>query len=119
MDFLKNYMKEQLMKFSLIALLTLVSVGCGNDERVSLEFPRDITVGNYELGTSTDYKGLYHPNFESSGYRLESGTMTINSLNVTAKIIEGTFNFMAKRRDPNEPDVTYEITEGNFSAEIH
>lgn len=91
----------------------------GNDERLELEFPGDITIGIYEFGTSSNYKGLYHLNFnESAGYLSESGTLTITSFNTTTKMIEGTFNFTAKRRNPSEPDIIYEITAGNFSTEL-
>ncbi len=89
-----------------------------NDEGLFLRFPRDITIGNYEFGTSTNYKGSYYPNFDEASYLSESGTLTITSFNASTKIIEGTFNFRANRRDPNDPDVTYEITAGSFSAEI-
>lgn len=91
----------------------------GNGERLSMEFPSDITIGNYEFGTSSNYKGLYYPNMGgSSGYLSESGTLAITSVDMNAGIVEGTFSFSAKRRGSNDPDVTYEITAGSFSAEI-
>lgn len=93
--------------------------GNGNDGRLSLVFPGDITVGNYEFGTSTNYEGSYYPNLGGSSYYVsESGTLTITSFNVTTRIIEGTFNFTARSVNPNDPVATYEITNGNFSAEI-
>jgi hypothetical protein len=93
--------------------------GNGNDGRLSLEFPGDITVGNYEFGTSTNYEGSYYPNLGGSSYYVsESGTLTITSFNATTRIIEGTFNFTARSVNPNDPVATYEITSGSFSVEI-
>lgn len=89
-----------------------------NEARLVLEFPNNISAGNYEFGPSTNHKGFFYPDFESSGYKSESGTLIITEFNTAANIIKGTFSFTAKHRNPAEPDVTYEITAGSFSAEI-
>ncbi|MRT15552.1 hypothetical protein F3C99_01105 [Vitellibacter sp. q18] len=89
-----------------------------NEAGLILEFPNNISPGNYEFGPSTNHKGFFYPDFQSSGYKSESGTLTITEFNTNANIIKGTFSFRAKPRNPDEPDVTYEITAGSFSAKI-
>lgn len=88
------------------------------NQNLSLSFSDELTVGTYSA--SSDYVGMYNPSLggDTNNYAGETGTMTITAIDLTAGTVEGTFSFSAKRLDPNDPDVTYEITEGSFSAEI-
>ncbi len=90
-------------------------------QNVSLSFPGDVTPGTYNFtGAFSDYVGSYNPSLGggTNNYISESGTLTITSFDPNTRTVEGTFSFSAKRLDPNDPDVTYEITAGSFSAEI-
>lgn len=101
--------------------ITITAINNATGQNVGLSFPGDFTVGSYEFtGGFSDYKGFYTPNLggETNQYFSESGMLTITSYDSDTGVIEGTFNFSAKRLDPNDPDVTYEITEGSFSVEI-
>ena len=87
-------------------------------QHLSLSFSDQLTVGTYDA--SSDFVAMYNPSLggETNNYAALTGTMTITSIDLNAGTVEGTFNFSAKRLDPNDPDVTYEITAGSFSAEI-
>ena len=91
------------------------------NQNLSLSFPSDITLGTYNFtGAFSDYVGSYNPNLggDTNNYISETGTLTITAVDLNAGTVEGTFSFTAKRFDPNDPDITYEITAGSFSAEI-
>lgn len=90
-------------------------------ENVSLTFPKEIAVGTYELGGAfSDYIGSYNPNLGggTNNYYSESGTLNITTNNASSGKIEGTFSFNAKRLDPNDPNVNYQVTNGSFSVEL-
>ncbi len=90
-------------------------------QHLSLTFPESITPGTYNFtGGFSDYIGFYNPNLGggTNNYVAESGTLKITSYNPSEGIIKGTFNFTAKRLDPNDPEVSYEITSGSFTGEI-
>ncbi|SRX72414.1 hypothetical protein AEQU3_00248 [Aequorivita antarctica] len=88
------------------------------NQNLSLSFSDNLTVGTYSA--ASDYVGMYNPSLGggTNNYAAETGTLTITAIDLTAGTVEGTFSFTAKRLDPNDPDVTYEITAGSFSAEI-
>ncbi|MEH6764087.1 MAG: DUF6252 family protein [Aequorivita antarctica] len=87
------------------------------NQNLSLSFSDNLTVGSY---SASDYVGMYNPSLGggTNNYVAQTGTLTITAIDLTAGTVEGTFSFSAKRLDPNDPDVTYEITAGSFSAEI-
>lgn len=90
-------------------------------QHLSMMFPASITPGTYNFtGSFSDYIGFYNSNLGggTNNYVAESGTLKITSYNTTTGIIKGTFNFTAKRIDPNDPDMTYQITSGSFTGEI-
>jgi len=90
-------------------------------QNISLSFPSEVTPGTYNFsGAFSDYVGQYNPSLGggTNNYVSETGTLTITAIDLTAGTVEGTFSFTAKRLDPNDPDVTYEITAGSFSAEF-
>ncbi|MCF6308093.1 MAG: DUF6252 family protein [Flavobacteriaceae bacterium] len=90
-------------------------------QSVSLTFPGDPTVGTHELSSfSGDYTGSYNPSLGGGTnlYTSNPGTVTITSYDAVAKTMEGTFEFTAKRLDPNDPDITYIVSNGEFSVAI-
>lgn len=90
-------------------------------QNLGLSFPSDVTPGTYNFsGAFSDFVGQYNPSLggDTNNYVSETGTLTITAIDMNAGTVEGTFSFTAKRLDPNDPDVSYEITEGSFSAEI-
>ncbi len=100
---------------------TNIAIAANNNttnQNLSLSFPGDITVGTYDA--SSGFVGMYNPSLGggTNNYAAETGTLTITAIDLTAGTVEGTFSFTAKRLDPNDPDVTYEITDGSFSVEI-
>ncbi|MDN3723202.1 DUF6252 family protein [Aequorivita sp. SDUM287046] len=99
---------------------TTIAITANNNstnQNLSLSFPGDITVGTY---SASEFVGMYNPSLGggTNNYAAQTGTLTISAININAGTVEGTFSFTAKRLDPNDPDVTYEITEGSFSAEF-
>ncbi len=103
---------------------TTIAITANNNttkQNVSLSFPADVTPGTYNFsGAFSDYVGQYNPSLGggTNNYVSETGTLTITAIDLNAGTVDGTFSFTAKRLDPNDPDVTYEITAGSFSAEI-
>jgi hypothetical protein len=87
-------------------------------QNLSLSFSDKLTVGTYDA--SSDFVAMYNPSLGggTNNYAAQTGTLTITAIDLNAGTVEGTFSFTAKRLDPNDPDVTYEITAGSFSAEI-
>lgn len=87
------------------------------NQNLSLSFSGDLTVGTYN---ASEFVGMYNPSLggATNNYVAQTGTLTITAIDLNAGTIDGTFSFTAKRLDPNDPDVTYEITAGSFSAEI-
>lgn len=101
--------------------ISIIANNNSTHQHLSLMFPKSITPGTYNFtGSFSNYIGFYNPNLGggTNNYTAESGTLTITSYNTTAGTIKGTFKFSAKRLDPNDPDITYEITSGSFTAEI-
>jgi len=103
---------------------TTISITATNNsttKSVSLTFPGDPTVGTHELSSFFgDYKGSYNPSLggNTNIYTSNPGTVIITSYDAVAKTMEGTFEFTAKRLDPNDPDITYIISNGEFSVDI-
>lgn len=101
--------------------ITVTANHNSTNQNLGLSFPGDITPGSYNFsGAFSDYLGTYNPSLGggTNNYISETGTLTITSIDLNAGTVEGAFSFTAKRFDPNDPDVTYEITAGSFSAEI-
>jgi hypothetical protein len=98
--------------------LTITAINNSTNQNLALTFPSDITVGTYDFTGFGSYIGFYNPDLggDTNQYSANSGTLTINSFDQATNTVEGTFNFSANRLDPNDPDVTYEVTEGSFSV---
>ena len=86
-----------------------------------LTFSGEPSIGTHEISSFFgDYKGSYNPSLggDTNIYVSDSGTITITSYDAATKTVEGNFEFTAKRLDPNDPDITYIISNGEFSIEI-
>lgn len=91
-------------------------------QNISLRFPKDVTPGSFELsdGISAQYQAVYTPDMGGSpnNYYSNSGTLTITSNNTSTGVIEGTFDFVGISSDPDDPVMTHNVTEGNFSVKL-
>ena len=100
---------------------TNIAINANNNttkQYLSLSFSDKLTVGTYSA--ASDFVAMYNPSLGggTNNYAALTGTMTITAIDLVAGTVAGTFSFTASRLDPNDPDVTYEITAGSFSAEI-
>lgn len=99
---------------------TISAINNSTNQNLTISFPEETPVGDYNLtgGFGADYIATYNPQLggDTNNYNSQSGTLTITSVNGNS--IEGSFNFMATRLDPNDPDVTYNVTNGSFNIEL-
>lgn len=120
-DLNPNSVRSMLVPMQGNSNVSIIANNSSTHQHLSLMFPKNITPGAYNFsGSFSNYIGFYNPNLGggTNNYVAESGTLTIISNDTSAGTIKGTFKFSAKRIDPNDPDVTYQITSGSFTAEI-
>lgn len=100
--------------------LMVSAINNSTHENISLKFPQDVTPGTYDLTDDifANYQGFYNPNLGggTTNYLSASGSITISGYNTATGVIQGTFEFVGESFIPEDPVVTYVITEGEFSV---
>jgi len=96
----------------------------GNPE-ISLWIKRtDLVIGTYNVGvdtngTSTHIDIIDNSNFEADNSPIyedtTSGSITITAIDTQTKIIQGTFEFMARKDSSINSELVHDITEGTFN----
>ncbi len=103
-------------------LLSVTSIDELTNQSLTLSFPIDIETGSYEMMPlfvdGTEKVGYYNPDIGNSIlFTSNSGTLTIESYELSTGIIEASFSFTGT--DPAGNDSTeYAITNGHFTVQI-
>jgi hypothetical protein len=85
-----------------------------NSEYININFPLDITPGDYDFNSFGDVSAQYTLNQTVTGY-LGEGTITISSHDTVTGRIVGTFNFVATQLIVTAgAPASFDITEGAF-----
>ncbi|MBV1922497.1 MAG: hypothetical protein KUG68_00560 [Flavobacteriaceae bacterium] len=100
-------------------MVTVSAISNATSQNIGFSIPEDTELGTFELTSYGDFRGLYAPVLGGEKiYGPTSGSITITSLDTTAKTITGTFEFTAEDLDIlNSDGNVFEITEGVFSVE--
>ena len=87
-----------------------------NTEFININFPQDITPGDYEFDSFGGISAQYALNQTTTGY-LGEGVLTIISHDTVTGEVTGTFSYTANQLfpTPGAPE-SFEITEGAFDV---
>jgi hypothetical protein len=84
-------------------------------KKITIGLPTDIPAGTYEIVADNDtYKGIFSDSANNILARANSGSITIIAHDISAKTINGTFNFIATLSGNTASQ--FEITEGAFNV---
>ena len=84
-------------------------------KKITIGLPTDVPAGTYEIVADIDtYEGIFSDSANNILARANSGSITIISHDISAKTINGTFNFIASLS--GNAASQFEITEGAFNV---
>jgi len=100
--------------------ITISAINNSTGQNIALSFPEGTMPGTYNFSNIGDYRAIYTLNLGvgASSYVPNPGTLTITNYDASNNTYEGSFEFTATRLTNNDPDITYQITNGTFSAQV-
>ncbi len=121
-DYVPNTIEIVLSPFQGKTLVNVTTINETTNQSVSLVFPIDITVGNFDMSpfpdTGEEIIGIFNPDIGTSIlFKSDPGVFTVTSYQYGNGVIEGSFVFSAIDPLGNNPNV-YQITNGFFTLTI-
>jgi hypothetical protein len=114
-EFQEEYVTSALETSTTPGTVTILAVRNAS-ELININFPSDITAGDYDFNSFGSISAQYSLNQTVTGY-LGDGTLTITSHDTSTGRVVGTFSYVANQLIPIPGAPTsFEITEGSFDV---